>query len=125
MISAKILLKGVESMAMKYTEEQLNSLDKSMLVQLFLAMQEESEKQTRKLEEMDEKLIAIPFGDPQYNEYKDISELPSHIMEELTHFLSVYKQLENKKVEILFTGGAGDAKKTIEESMKYFEKNIK
>lgn len=76
-------------------------------------------------EEMDEKLIAIPFGDPQYNEYKDISELPSHIMEELTHFLSVYKQLENKKVEILFTGGAGDAKKTIEESMKYFEKNIK
>ena len=59
MISAKILLKGVESMAMKYTEEQLNSLDKSMLVQLFLAMQEESEKQTRKLEEMDEKLQRI------------------------------------------------------------------
>lgn len=46
-------------MAMKYTEEQLNSLDKSMLVQLFLAMQEEAEKQTRKLEEMDEKLQRI------------------------------------------------------------------
>ena len=46
-------------MAMKYTEEQLNSIDKSILVQLFLAMQEESQKQTRKLEEMDEKLQRI------------------------------------------------------------------
>lgn len=46
-------------MAMKYTEEQLNSIDKSILIQLFLAMQEESEKQTRKLEEMDKKLQQI------------------------------------------------------------------
>lgn len=46
-------------MAMKYTEEQLNGIDKSILVQLVLAMQEESEKQTRKLEEMDEKLQRI------------------------------------------------------------------
>lgn len=44
---------------MKYTEEQLNRIDRSILVQLFLAMQEESEKQTRKLEEMDEKLQRI------------------------------------------------------------------
>lgn len=46
-------------MAMKYTEEQLNSIDKSILVQLFLAMQEENEKQTKKLEEMDQKLQLI------------------------------------------------------------------
>ena len=46
-------------MAMKYTEEQLNSIDKSILVQLFLALQEESEKQTAKLEEMDQKLQRI------------------------------------------------------------------
>lgn len=46
-------------MGMKYTEEQLNSIDKSILVQLFLAMQEESEKQTAKLEEMDQKLQRI------------------------------------------------------------------
>lgn len=46
-------------MAMKYTEEQLNNIDKSILVQLFLALQEESEKQTRKLDEMDQKLQRI------------------------------------------------------------------
>lgn len=53
------LQKEQQTMAMKYTEEQLNSIDKSILVQLFLAMQEESEKQTRKLEEMDKKLQRI------------------------------------------------------------------
>lgn len=46
-------------MAMKYTEEQLNSIDKSVLVQLFLALQEESEKQTAKLGTMDAKLQGI------------------------------------------------------------------
>ena len=46
-------------MAMKYTEEQLNSIDKSIIIQLFLALQEESEKQTSRLNEMDEKLQRI------------------------------------------------------------------
>ena len=70
--------------------------------------------------EMDEKIIAIPFGDPQYNSYKDISQLPEHIMIELRHFLSVYKQLENKKVEILSTGNEQEAKKCIQVCMHAF-----
>ena len=55
-------------------------------------------------DETDEKVIAIPFGDPQFNCFKDISELPKHIIEELRHFLSVYKQLENKVVKVLEVG---------------------
>lgn len=45
----------------------------------------------------DEKIIAIPFADPTYNEYKDISDLPPHIFDEMTHFFSVYKSLEQKE----------------------------
>ena len=45
---------------------------------------------------MDEKIIAIPFEDPTYNTYRDISELPSHIFSEMRHFFSVYKNLEGK-----------------------------
>ncbi len=63
--------------------------------------------------EKDEKIIAIPFGDPQYNSYTDISELPEHIFEELVHFLKVYKQLENKQVAIQYRGGSEDSKKVI------------
>ncbi|MDE7394543.1 MAG: inorganic diphosphatase [Clostridiales bacterium] len=48
----------------------------------------------------DEKIIAIPFNDPTYNEYKDISELPVHIFDEMRHFFSVYKQLENKQTAV-------------------------
>lgn len=34
----------------------------------------------------DEKIIAIPFNDPTYNSYTDISQIPSHIFEEMSHF---------------------------------------
>lgn len=62
----------------------------------------------------DEKIIAIPFDDPTYNSYQDISELPAHIFEEMQHFFSVYKQLEHGKVtEISEVKGSEDAKEII------------
>ncbi len=48
----------------------------------------------------DEKIIAIPFSDPNYNTYKDISELPEHVFNEMRHFFSVYKALENKETAV-------------------------
>ena len=48
----------------------------------------------------DEKIIAIPFSDPNYNVYKDISELPKHIFDEMSHFFTVYKNLENKETAV-------------------------
>ena len=49
---------------------------------------------------MDEKIISIPFNDPNYNTYKDISELPAHVFNEMTHFFSVYKNLEEKETVV-------------------------
>jgi len=71
--------------------------------------------------EMDQKIIAIPFGDPQNNMFKDISELPKHIFDELIHFLTVYKQLENKPVEIVSISGKQEALDTIDECIKAFD----
>ena len=48
----------------------------------------------------DEKIIAIPFSDPNYNIYTDIDQLPSHVFEEMRHFFSVYKNLENKTTAV-------------------------
>jgi inorganic pyrophosphatase len=48
----------------------------------------------------DEKIISIPFNDPTYNHYKDISELPPHIFDEMKHFFSVYKSLEDKETVV-------------------------
>lgn len=48
----------------------------------------------------DEKIIAIPFNDPNYNVYTDISDLPKHIFDEMKHFFKVYKNLENKETAV-------------------------
>ena len=48
----------------------------------------------------DEKIISIPFNDPNYNDYKDISELPKHLFDEMKHFFSVYKSLEGKETVV-------------------------
>ncbi len=50
---------------------------------------------------MDEKILAVPFNDPVYNTYHDVSELPAHVAQEISHFFNVYKNLEDgKQVEI-------------------------
>ena len=43
-------------MAMKFTEEQLNSFDKSMLIQLFLNQQEQLGKVSADLHSLDTKM---------------------------------------------------------------------
>ena len=46
-------------MAIKYTEEQLNSVDKSMLIQMFLNQQEQLEKVSANLHSLDTKMQAM------------------------------------------------------------------
>jgi inorganic pyrophosphatase len=49
---------------------------------------------------IDDKIIAIPFSDPSYNNIRSIDELPPHIFDEIMHFFKVYKQLENKQTDV-------------------------
>ena len=49
---------------------------------------------------IDDKIIAVPFSDPSYNNISSIDELPAHIFDEIMHFFSVYKQLENKQTAV-------------------------
>ena len=62
---------------------------------------------------MDEKIIAIPFNDPNYNMYHHVSELPEHMFREMTHFFSVYKMLEGKETVVNEPQGAEEAKEAI------------
>ncbi len=49
---------------------------------------------------MDEKILAIPFSDPTYNSYKNITDLPKHVFDEIQHFFKVYKNLEGKETAV-------------------------
>ena len=72
---------------------------------------------------IDQKVSAIASGDPSYSCYKDISELPEHMFNEMRHFFKVYKELEGQSTYIMDTLGAEEAKKMIAESiLSYKEK---
>ena len=49
---------------------------------------------------LDDKIIAVPVSDPTYRGIKSIDELPAHIFDEIMHFFTVYKQLENKQTAV-------------------------
>ena len=68
----------------------------------------------------DDKIIAIPFNDPTYNNFKSIKELPSHIFEEMSHFFSVYKALENKDTAIDEIRDRDEAIKIIQASVDQY-----
>ena len=75
--------------------------------------------------EKDDKIIAIPFGDPTYNVYSGIGELPQHIFEEMTHFFKVYKALEGKETIInKEVKGRTTATKVIESSIIKYTENF-
>jgi len=68
-------------------------------------------------ESLDEKIISLPFNDPRYNCYHDISELPEHIFDEMKHFFAVYKRLENKETAVSEVVGREEAIKIVEKAM--------
>ncbi len=73
----------------------------------------------------DEKIIAIPFGDPMYNEYTDISELPLHIFKEMQHFFMVYKALEGMDTAVERIDNRQAAIKIIEKAIEQYNKKIR
>jgi inorganic pyrophosphatase len=56
----------------------------------------------------DEKIICVPISDPIWNKLNDLSDVNVHLVKEIEHFFQVYKDLENKKVDV---GGFGDVLK--------------
>lgn len=68
----------------------------------------------------DEKIIAIPFNDPMYNSYSDISQIPMHIFEEMSHFFKVYKELEGKETDVDEVKGAEEAKEIIAKAIESY-----
>lgn len=59
----------------------------------------------------DEKIICVPVSDPVWGKRNDISDLNPHRIKEIEHFFQVYKDLEEKKVDV---GGWGNAEEAVE-----------
>lgn len=48
----------------------------------------------------DAKLITVAEADPRWQHVRDLADVPTHILDEVQHFFSIYKDLEGKSVRI-------------------------
>ncbi|MBQ3408427.1 MAG: inorganic diphosphatase [Clostridia bacterium] len=74
--------------------------------------------------EEDEKVICIPVNDPYLNGFKDLSELPSQILDEIMHFFEVYKQLEGKQTTIDKMLGRAEAEKIVQKCIDNYKEKF-
>ncbi len=72
--------------------------------------------------EEDYKVLAVSINDPFYKDINSYNELPKQLLEEVVHFFSVYKTLENKVTEIKAIGDSDEAKKIIRQSIDDYKK---
>ena len=73
---------------------------------------------------IDEKIIAIPFNDPNNNQYTNIDQLPSHVFDEMRHFFTVYKSLEKKETAVNEVQDRDEAIKVIKTAIDNYIENF-
>lgn len=74
--------------------------------------------------ETDEKIIAIPLNDPSYNMYKNITDLPQHIFDEMAHFFTVYKALEGKDTAVDKVEEKSVAQYIIKKAIRFYKEKF-
>lgn len=73
----------------------------------------------------DEKIIAVGHGNPRYEDVSEYAQVYPHILKEIKHFFSIYKDLEGKRVEVRGWKDADAARAIISKSQKAFEEKKK
>lgn len=65
----------------------------------------------------DHKILGVPDGDPLWAEAASLADVPVHLLRELEHFFSIYKDLEDKKTAVLGWRSASEAHEIIEQAL--------
>lgn len=57
----------------------------------------------------DEKVICAATKDPRYDGLNSLDDLEAHLLREVTHFFEIYKELEEKTVDVIGWKGLAEA----------------
>ncbi len=57
----------------------------------------------------DHKVLAVPLGEPVWRTATSLDDVPPHLLAEIEHFFTVYKDLEEKKTATLGWRGVDEA----------------
>ena len=70
----------------------------------------------------DQKILCVPKSDPLWNYIETIDQVPPHLLKEITHFFQTYKNLENKRVNVIGWKGLETAVTILQEAKsRYIE----
>ncbi|MEP6574062.1 MAG: inorganic diphosphatase [Gemmatimonadota bacterium] len=72
----------------------------------------------------DEKVIAVPIGDPYSDGINNISDIPQHALKEIEHFFQVYKDLEGVTTRTRGFEGSDAARGAIVDAMARYEREF-
>jgi inorganic pyrophosphatase len=68
----------------------------------------------------DDKILAVPVGEPAFEEVHDYTQIFPHLMRKISHFFETYKTLEGKHTSILGWHDSAHARRVITESFERF-----
>ncbi|MFT4343801.1 MAG: inorganic diphosphatase [Candidatus Woesearchaeota archaeon] len=69
----------------------------------------------------DEKILCVPLQDALWNHVHTLDQVPPHLLKEIHHFFSVYKDLEQKKVRVEGWKNKEEALKVIQDSQDRYK----
>jgi inorganic pyrophosphatase len=72
----------------------------------------------------DEKILCVPIKDPLWNYIESLSDVPPHLLKEIEHFFSIYKELEKKKTAVEGWEDRAAAIKAIRESRRRYQDHL-
>jgi inorganic pyrophosphatase len=67
-------------------------------------------------DEIDQKVLAVPRGNPRFREVHTFEQLFPHVRREIEHFFTIYKELENKRTQMRGWQGPREARDAIQRS---------
>jgi inorganic pyrophosphatase len=70
---------------------------------------------------VDNKLLGVPVKDPRFDGYRDLSDVPPHVLREIEHFFQTYKDLEGKTTTIRGWHDAAVAAQTLDRARANYE----
>jgi inorganic pyrophosphatase len=70
---------------------------------------------------LDEKVLAVGKNNPRFDGIWNYTDIYPHQIKEITHFFSIYKDLEGKRVEVKGWHDAAYARDHVISAMKQFE----
>lgn len=68
----------------------------------------------------DEKVLAVAVSSPTHTAIHRHTDLASHVLREIEHFFSIYKELEGKRTEVQGWGDYATARALISECQRRF-----